>query len=68
MNGKKALRLGGRFKTTHPSLPLTRGLVGVLGAVIESLMLTMFDPREELGFRGAVALQLVGDEDTGDIE
>ena len=27
----------------------------------------MFDPREELGFRGAVALQLVGNEDTGDV-
>ncbi len=67
MDGKKALCLGRRFEAAHPPLPLARGLVGVLGAVIAPLVLAMFDPRQELGFRGTVALQLIGDQNPRNI-
>jgi hypothetical protein len=66
LDGKKGLRRGGRREAAVPP-PLARGPVGVLGAVRESQLLPMCDPRQELGFRSAVALQLVGHEDTRDV-
>jgi hypothetical protein len=51
-----------RFEPLHPLFPLTRGLVGVLRAVIEIAALAMFHPRQEVPLRGTIALQLVRDD------
>jgi hypothetical protein len=49
MNRQKSLGVARRFAATPPSFTFSRGLVSILGAVIESLMLPVFDSREKLG-------------------
>ena len=52
-----------RLEPLHASLPLAGRLMGVFGAVVEVAVLAMFHPRQDLALRGAVAFELVGDDD-----
>jgi hypothetical protein len=53
------------FEPLHALLPLARGLVRVLGAVVQISVLPMFHPRQNLSLGGPVALQPIGDEPRG---
>ena len=59
IRGEEALRMPGGLKPLHPPLPLTGGLVRILGAVVEVAVLAMCHPREDLPRRGAITVQLV---------
>jgi hypothetical protein len=59
IRGEKALGVARRLKPLHAPFPLAGGLVGVLCAVVEVVVLAMLDPREDLALRGAVAFELV---------
>ena len=61
IRSKEALGVTRRLEALHPALPLTRRLVGVLGAIVHIAVLPMFHPRQEFSLGGAVAFQLVGD-------
>jgi hypothetical protein len=50
------------FEPLHPSLPLSCGLMGVLRAIIEIAMLTLFYPWEDLPLGRSIALEFVGDD------
>ena len=63
IHGEKSLCMPRRFEALHAALPLAGGLVRVLGAVVEIAVLAMFHPRQYLTLRGAIAFQLVGDDD-----
>ena len=67
IRGQKALRMPGGFKPLHAILALARGPMRVLTAVVEIAALTVFDPRQYLSLRRAVALQLVCNDDAGNI-
>ena len=62
IGGEEALGLARRLEPLHAPLPLTGGLMGVLGAVIEIPVLAMFHPGENLALGGSVTLQLVGND------
>jgi hypothetical protein len=62
IRGEKPLGVPWRFEPLHAPLALTRGLVGVLGAVIEIPMLAVFYPQEHLPLGGPIAFQFVGNE------
>jgi hypothetical protein len=64
---KEALSVAWGLEPLHLLLPLTGRLVGVLSAIIEIPVLTMFHARKNLSFRGLVALEFVGDDDTRDV-
>jgi len=59
--------VAGRFEAAHPPPPLAGGLVRVLGAVVEPLVLAMLDSWQQLCFRCPVALELIGDQDPWDV-
>ena len=59
IRGEKALGAARRLKPLHAPFPLAGGLVGVLCAVVEVVVLAMLDPREDRALRGAVAFELV---------
>jgi hypothetical protein len=61
IGGEEALGVPGQLETLHPSFPLARRLVRVLGAIIEVSVPAMFHAGQYLPLGGAVALQLVGD-------
>src|SRR5262249_20455214 len=63
IRGQKALGMPSRLEPLHTILTLACGTMGVLTPVVEIPTLTMFDPRQDLPFRRAVALQLVGNDD-----
>jgi hypothetical protein len=65
MSGKEALNVPRRLEPLHDPLSSSGRLMGVFGPVIEALVLTMLDPGHDLPLGSGVALQLVGDEDTG---
>ena len=46
----------------HPSLPLTRWLMGVLGAVVQVSILPMSHTGHDDALRGGVTTQLVGND------
>ena len=60
VDGKKSLDLASRLEAFHLPFSSPRWLVGVLGSIVETLVLTMFDARHGLAFGGGVALELVG--------
>jgi hypothetical protein len=62
---EESLRMTRRFEPLQAPLPLPGGLVGVLGALIEHAMLTMFHSRQEFPLGGAVTVQFVGDDHAG---
>jgi len=56
MSREETPGVGGRFKAPQPSVTFASGLMRVLRAVIEPLMLAMLDARQQLRFGCAVAL------------
>ncbi len=56
VRSEEALGMTRRFEALHAPLALTRRPMRVLTAVIEIPTLTMFDTRQSLTLRGAVAL------------
>jgi hypothetical protein len=67
VGGEELLGVPWRFEPLHAPLALTRGLVGVLGAVIEIPMLAVFYSQEHLPLGGPIAFQFVGTEYPRDI-
>ena len=65
--GKKPLRMTGRFEATHDSLPLTRGLMGILRPIVQAFVLAVLYAREHLLFSRAIARQLIRDQHTWDV-
>jgi hypothetical protein len=53
------------LEALHPPCSLARRLVGILGAVVQVAVLPMLDTGSQVPRRGAVALQLIGDEHPG---
>jgi hypothetical protein len=49
-----------RLEPLHPSLSLTQGLVGVLGAIVQIGVLPMLQARQELPLGRPIAGRLVG--------
>ena len=62
MGGEKPLRLAGRFEPAHLALPLASRLMGKLRAIVQPLVLAMFDAGQDLFAGRAVALEFVGDD------
>jgi hypothetical protein len=60
---EKSLGMPWGLEALHPSLPLARGLMGVLGTVIEVPMLAMLHSRQDVALGGPIAFELVGDDD-----
>jgi hypothetical protein len=54
-----------RLEPSHGAFPLTRGLMGVFGPIVEALMSTVVDLQLELFDGGAVAIEFVRDDDPG---
>jgi hypothetical protein len=46
IRGEEALGLSGGLKPLHPPLPLARGLMRILGTVVQIAMLPMFHTRD----------------------
>ena len=67
IRGQNALRMPCGLQPLHETLPLARRPMRVLAPVIEIPTLTMLDPWENLALGGAVALQLVGNDDAGHV-
>ncbi len=63
MNLDELLSVSGGFEPSHPSFPITRRLVRVLGSVVQIPMLSMSNAGHHHTFRGAVAAQLVSNND-----
>ena len=63
MGGEKALGMAGGFEPTHLPFPLAGRLVGQFGAVVQTLVLALFDAGDEFLAGGFIALELVGDDD-----
>ncbi len=59
VDGEKSLDLASRLEAFHLPFSSPRRLVRVLGSIVETLVLTMFDARHGLALGGGVALQLV---------
>jgi hypothetical protein len=67
LDREKALGVAGRFEASQMSLSLAGGLMGVLRAIVEISMLTMYHSREELAFGSSRAREFIGDNYSGDI-
>jgi hypothetical protein len=65
--GEKPLRMTRRLEPLHTPLPLASGLVRMLGAVIQIVVLSMLDTRQELAHGGTVASQLICDDHAWDV-
>ena len=57
MNGDELLLLACRFETSHDLLPHTRGLVRILRAIVESLLLAVLKVQSHI-----FVLELIGDQ------
>src|SRR5215510_10837121 len=62
IRGQKALGMSRRLQPLHPILTLARRPMRVLTPVVEVPTLTVFNPRQDLPFGRAVALQLIRDD------
>ncbi len=62
---EETLAVSWRFEALHTSLPLTRGLVGVFGTVVQRAVLSMFHIRQDLANRRPIATQPVRDDQAG---
>src|SRR5262245_23927982 len=63
IRGQESLRMPGGLKPLHATLPLARGPMRVLTPVIEVAALTVFYPRQDLAFGGAITFQLIRNDD-----
>ena len=59
--------MAGRLEPPHRPFPLTGGLMGVFGTIIEGAMLPMLHAGEDLPFDCAVARQFIRNDHPGDI-
>jgi len=60
VNREEALRLSGRFEALHDALSPSGGLVAVLGAVIQALVLPMLHARHHRPLGRSTAGELIG--------
>jgi hypothetical protein len=60
--GKKPLRMTGRFEATHRSFALTSRLMGILGPIVETFMLSVLHTGQHLLFSCCIARQLIRDQ------
>src|SRR5262245_36674072 len=67
IRGEELLGMTRRFEPLHAALALARRLMGVLGAVIEIAVLTMFHTGQYLPLGGAVAFELIRNDDPGHV-
>jgi hypothetical protein len=67
IGGKEPLRVPRGLELLHPSFPLASGLMRVLGPVVEVAVLPMVHTGQDLTLGGAVALELIRDDDTRDV-
>jgi hypothetical protein len=63
----ETLGLAWRFKPRHAPFPLPGGLVGVFRAIVYVSVLPVLHTLEHLPLRGAIAVQLVGDNHPWDV-
>jgi hypothetical protein len=63
----KLLRVPRRFKPLHVLFPLARGLVRVLRTIIQIVLLSVLDPRQNLALRCTIAFEFIGDDHPGDV-
>jgi hypothetical protein len=61
VNGDEALEVPGRFEPLHDPLSSPRWLMRILGAIVEPLVLTMFEFHPHFRARSAVGAELIGD-------
>ncbi len=59
--------MAGRLKAAHCALALPRRLMRILGAIVQALMMAVFDTRHHLLVRGLVAPKFVRNEHTRNI-
>jgi len=64
VDGQEPLHVTRRFEAFHNPLAPPRRLVGVLGPIVQPLVLAMLDPKVHLRFRGSVGSELVCDHHT----
>jgi len=60
---EKALGVTRGLEPPHVPFPLARRLVGVFRPIVQVAVLPVFDAREDLSLRRAVAFQPIGDDD-----
>jgi hypothetical protein len=65
VGSEEALRLAGRFELLHLPLSSARRVVGILGSVVQSLVLAMLNAGHDLPLCRTIAGKLVGDHDAG---
>jgi hypothetical protein len=64
MDEKKSLHLPWRLEAFHDPLSSSRGLVRILGPIVEAFMLAVIDAGHDLPLGGSLAAQFVGDQHT----
>jgi hypothetical protein len=67
IGGRKALGMPSGLEPLHPSVPLSRGSMGVFGTVVQIAVLPMFHVGQGLALGSSVAPQLICDDDPWDI-
>jgi hypothetical protein len=67
MRGEKALGMARRPEPSHGPFPLARRSVGVFRTIIHIAVLPVFHARHYLPLSSLVALELIGDDQPGDI-
>jgi hypothetical protein len=60
--GKKALCLLCRFKPPHFLLPQSRGLMRIFRLIVQSFVLPMLHPRQDVAFGCSIAFQFISDD------
>jgi hypothetical protein len=55
------------FKPLHAALSLTRWRVGVFRPIVQIAVLAVLHARHYLALGGLIALQLIRDDDSGDV-
>jgi hypothetical protein len=67
IGGEKALGMPSGLEPLHPSFPLSRGLMGVFGMVVQIAVLPMFHAGQGLALGSSVAPRRIRDDDPWDI-
>lgn len=63
VNRQEPLDLSRRFESLHDLLASPRRLMGILGSIVQPLMLAMLDTQAHVFARRAIRFELVGDHD-----
>ena len=67
IGGEEALRVARGLEALHAPLPLARRLMRILRPIVQIAVLTMFDVRQDLSLRRAIAFEFVRDDDPWDV-